>query len=340
MAVDIALIAVLVTLVVALFGLAVIEASLLHVRRSAIAVASSEGDRRSLQLLRLLDELPTVMNAVLLAVLLAQVTAAGIAGVLARRWFGGIGVTVATVAVTMVLFIYGEAIPKTIAIRDPARHARRLVGPIRILNAVMRPFVLVLVRIADWQSPGSGGVDTVTTVSEGELLHLTGEAAAAGQIEESDAELIERSFTLGDLRVDQILIPIEDVVAVSARTPVSDALRTAIGAGHRRLVVHDGGDDRYVGFVRLRDLAEASSIDGSELVGERIRDALSVDRSSLVVDVLRRMQHARQHLAIVTDREGAPLGIVTIEDIVEKLVGRIDEPDPGHDGPGPPRTPS
>ncbi len=235
-----ALLAAFVVLVAALFVLAVVEASLLHVRRSAIASAGAEGDRRSRRLLELLDDLPSVMNAVLLAVLAAQVTAAGIAGALARQWFGDTGITIATVAVTMILFIYGEAIPKTIAIRDPARYGRRLVGLVRALNAIMHPVVLILVKIADWQSPGPGGVDTVTTVSERELLHLTVEAAAAGQIEESDAELIERSFSVGDLRVQQILIPIDQVVAVAADTGVDEALRTAIRAGHRRVAVHDG----------------------------------------------------------------------------------------------------
>lgn len=329
--VELILLAVFITLVVALFLLAVVEASLLHVRRSAVASRATDGDPQAKRLLRLLDDLPTVMNTVLLTVLLAQVTAAGIAGVLAERWFGGGGITVATVVVTVVLFVYGEAIPKTLAIRDPARYALRLVRPIRAMTSILRPAVSVLVRVADWQSPSSGGVDTVTTVTEGELLHLTDEAAAAGQIDASDAELIERSFTLGDLQVSQILIPQEEIVSVDVACPVPEALETAIEAGHRRLVVHDGDRNRIVGFVRLRDLveelAEESGSGGKQPVAGAVRDALFVDSTDLVIDVLRRMQAARCHLAVVGDRDEA-LGMVTVEDIVEELLGEIDEPDP------------
>lgn len=324
---DVALLAALVALVAALFGLAMVEASLLHVRRSAVAADAGDGDPASQRLLLLLDDLPRVMNTVLLAVLLGQVTAASIAGVLASRWFGGSGITIATVAVTLILFVYGEAIPKTIAISDPVRYARRFSGPVGALSTVLSPVVSVLVRIAAWQSPGAGSSAAMSAVSEGELLHLTDEAAAAGRIEESDAELIQKSFAFGDLEVGEILIPIDDVVSVPTSTPVGVALQTAIDAGHRRLVVHQpGARHRIVGFVRLRDLAAASGDNGA-VAGSSVRPALTVDRSARVIDVLREMQRTRCHLAVVAS-DGAARGMVTVEDIVEVLLGEIDEPDP------------
>ena len=326
---DIALLATLVALVATLFALAMIEASLLHVRRSAVAADADEGDPASTRLLLLLDDLPRVMNTVLLAVLLGQVTAASIAGVLARRWFGGSGITIATVVVTLILFIYGEAIPKTIAIADPVRHARRFSRPVGGLRTVLGPVVSVLVRIASWQSPGAGSSAAVSAVSEGELLHLTGEAAAAGRIDESDAELIEKSFAFGDLEVGEILIPIDAVVSVSTTTPVEVALRAAIDAGHRRLVVHQPGTtDHIAGFVRLRDLAAAASDNDGAVAGSRVRPALTVDPAARVIDVLREMQRTRRHLAVVAADNGVALGMVTVEDIVEVLLGEIDEPDP------------
>jgi CBS domain containing-hemolysin-like protein len=325
-ALDLGLLAVLAGLISFLFVLAMVEAALLHVRRSEVAAAAVDGDRGSHRLLCLLDELPEVMNTVLLAVLLVQVSSTAIAGVLAQRWFGGTGVTIATVAVTVVLFIYGEAIPKTIAIAHPARHARRFGRLIRVLRALLGPVVSVLVRIAKWQYRGD--VAAVSAVSEGELLHLTGEAAAAGRIDPSDAELIEKSFTLGDLRVGDIAIRLADVVSVSTSTPAASALRTAIDAGHRRIVVHDGSPDRIVGFVRLRDLADSRSIGDDAITRSSVREALFVARSALVIDVLREMQRTRCHLAVVTGADAVAVGIVTIEDIIEELLGEIDEPGP------------
>jgi CBS domain containing-hemolysin-like protein len=326
--VDVVLVLVFVALVMALFVLALVEASLLHVRRSQVVVHARAGDHRSQRLLVLVDDLPRVMNAVLLAVLLGQVTATSIAGILADRWFGRSGVTIATVVVTVLLFIYGEAIPKTLALRAPFGVARRLAAPVQVLTTVFRPLVSVLVKIADWQSPNVS-IDTVTAVSEEELRHLADEAAEAGRIEETDAELIERSFDLGDLTVEQIMVPSSRIRAVDGAVSVDEALDVAIAAGHRRLPVHEGGLDQIVGFVRLRDLAEATSDDDDgRAARDVVRPLLVVEPSMKVIDLLRSMQSSGRQLAVVADPSGATLGIATIEDVVRVLVGAIDDPTP------------
>jgi CBS domain containing-hemolysin-like protein len=321
---NIVLTFVFIALVVGLFVLALIEASLLHLRRSEVAVEAEGGDRRAARLLLLLDDLPRVMNAVLLAVLLGQVTATTIAGVLARRWVGGTGITIATVMVTVLLFVYGEAIPKTLAIRQPFKIALRLSGVTRWISVVLRPFVSVLVFIANKQSP-AGTTDTVTAISEEELLHLADEAANAGRIEESDAELIERSFTMGDRRAGEIMVPRDDICAVPHDTPIDVALRTAITAGHRRIPVLQGDLDHIVGFVRLRDLADPATVAQHSEVVQLVQPTLTARPDISVISLLRTMQSAGIHLAVIADAEGHTLGIATIEDAVEELVGTIED---------------
>lgn len=312
-------------LVVLLFGLALAEASLLHVRRSAAEVEAEAGDKRTVALVRLLDDLPRVMNAVLLTVLLAQVVAATVASVLAQRWFGDSGVSLAVAGITIVLFVYGEAIPKTLALRHPLPIARALASPLQWLSRMLWPVVSILVGVADIQSPGRGIV-TVDAVSEEELRHLADEAAAAGEIEESDAELIDKSFDLGDLRVSEVLVPLHQVVTVPSSMPVAEALRVAIAAGHRRLPVSGGSDSSaIVGFVRMRDLADAATTEQGVVVADRQREVLSVPESERVIDLLRAMQSARTHLAAAIDSAGRTIGIVTIEDVVEELVGTIED---------------
>ena len=318
----------LLLLVGMLFLMALIEASLLHSRRSAVATRADAGDHRAQRLLRLLDDLPRVMNAVLLAVLLCQVSATTISGALARRWFGSSAATATAVVVTMVLFVYGEAIPKTIAIRRPTEFATRLVTPTSVVATILRPFVSLLVWIADLQMPRPGALDTDPGVDEDELLHLTDEAAAAGRIERSDAELVERSFSVGDRRAGQIMVSRHDVVTVRATVSVDEALRTAIGVGHRRLPVVDDHSGAIIGVVRLRDLAHAATTDPVSDITDHMRDTFSVPESQRAIEVLRHMQSSGEHLAVVTDEESvAFVGILTIEDIVEELVGTIEEPE-------------
>ena len=147
--VDLVLVGMLVACFAGAATLSIAEVSILRTRRAEILLDARQGRSRAKHLLRLLDELPIVLNCVLLVVLLLQVTAATVAGALAGRWFGGVGVTIATVMITIVLFVYGEAVPKTMAVRSPQAMALRMTPLLRILVPLVRPPVAVLVRLAD-----------------------------------------------------------------------------------------------------------------------------------------------------------------------------------------------
>ena len=316
------------------------EAALLRVSRVRAAVMAAEGDRAAARVVRLVDDLPRTMNAILLLVLLVQVGAATIAGVVAERHFGNTGVTVASVALTLVMFVYAEAIPKTLAVRNPTRVARAVSVPVAGLALVVRPLVGLLVRFADLQAPGKG-VQTGMTMTEAELVALAVEAEAAGTIDETDRELIERAFAVGDLRVGEIVVPRIDVVAVNAGTPVEEALDRAVAAGHRRLPVYGRDLDDVTGVVRLRDLAAAVADGQTGLsVADLLTPVLAVPESLPIIRVLRQMQQQRRSLAVVIDEHGGTAGMVTIEDLVEELVGEIADEDAAplppvrRDGPG------
>jgi CBS domain containing-hemolysin-like protein len=298
------------------------EAALLRVPRVRVQVKADTGDHRASLLLTLIDDLPRVMNTVLLVVLLVQIAAASVTGILAERNFGNLGVTIASVLLTLVLFVYAEAIPKTFAVQHPMRVGRLVAPLVRVLALVLRPVVSVLVKFADLQTPGSG-ITTQTSLSEEELRRLAAEAASQGRIEDSDMDLMERAFELGDLAVDQIQVPRTDVVAVAASSPVVSALDTALLHGHRRLPVYQGTLDEITGFVRLRDLAAAVTETPDRLVGDLARPVLVVPESKRVIELLREMQLGGAYLAVVVDEHGGTSGIVTIEDVVAELVGEV-----------------
>ena len=316
----------LVLLFVALLGVAVYlgaaEAALLRVRRVAVEVLADEGDAGAVRVLRLIDDLPRVMNTVLLTVLLVQIGAATVVGLLADRWFGSVGVTVGSILLTLVMFVYAEAIPKTYAVRHPLPVAKAVSPFVGILKTVLRPIVSVLIWFADLQAPGQGIAGTAG-VTEEELRRLAAQAAQSGEIADSDLELMERAFRVGDQRVDEILVPRIDVVSVSVDTPVREALDTAVAAGHRRLPVHSGNPDDLSGVVRLRDLARHVIENAEAPVGELAREVLVVPESKRVLELLREMQRSGRHFAVAVDEHGGTAGIVTIEDVVEELVGEV-----------------
>ncbi len=321
---DLALIFILLVLLAAAIVLGAAEASLLRVQRVRVEVQAAAGDRRSVKLLGLLDDLPRVLNTVLLAVLLVQIGAATVTGVLSGRHFGNLGVTLASIALTVILFVYAEAIPKTYAIRHPYPVARATARLVAGLAWILRPIVSVLVAFADLQAPGTG-IATSSVVTEEELRRLALDAAAEGSIDETDRTLMESAFDLGDRTVDEILTPRTEIVAVPTESTIREALEIAVHSGHRRLPVYEGDLDDIRGIVRLQDLAAAvtESPDAPVLTVATVE--LIAPETKRVIDLLSEMQRSGVHLAVAVDEHGGTAGIVTIEDVVAELVGRVSD---------------
>ena len=171
-------------------------------------------------------------------------------------------------------------------------------------------------------------------VSEDELIELSAAAAEADAIDEAERDMIESALTLGDTVAREVMVPRTDMVTVSAAMTVTDALEVAIGRGLSRLpVCDDSGIDCIVGIVLLKDLARAERSGGGDgPVRGPMRPAMFVPETKRVDELLREMRTAGGHLAVVVDEYGGTAGLVTLEDLVEELVGEIvdefDRPEP------------
>ena len=205
-------------------------------------VQADRGNARAEHLLNLLDELPVVLNTVLLLVLLFQVGAATIAAFLAERRFGGVGLTVASIGVTAVLFVYAEAIPKSMAVNEPERFAMKTTPLLRVVLKPWRPLVAFLLRVANLQTRGDQTL--VGALTEVELRALARESAAVGEIDSGDATLVERSFEFGDRCVGEVMVERAKIVAIASDEYVETALSKAITSGHRRLPVYPERTER------------------------------------------------------------------------------------------------
>ena len=265
-----------------------------------------------------------VLNAILLAALLSQIAAATVAGILAIRWFDErIGPTIASVGLTVIMYIYAEAIPKTYAVRNADRVALLTAIPLAIVERILRPIVSILVWIADLQMPGKG-MEGSPTVTEDELRMLATAAATEGEITDEDAQLIDRAFRVGDREADDVMVPRTDVVAVETTMTVHEAIDIAIESGHRRLPVYVESRENMTGVVGLRDMI-AVPVERRHIVevGSLAEEVLVVPQSKRVLDLLQEMQQTTTHLAVVVDEYGGTAGLVTVEDIVEELLGSI-----------------
>ncbi|OFW64259.1 MAG: hypothetical protein A2135_01450 [Actinobacteria bacterium RBG_16_67_15] len=322
----------LLLLLVGMFGFSVVisaaETAFLRMPAVRVQALAAAGSRRAVRLAALTHRLSEVLNAILLAALLAQIGAATVAGLLADRWFGPLGVTIASAILTFILFIYAEAIPKTFAVRHPDKVAIALAFPLAAIELLLRPLVKMLVAVADLQMPGKTVVAS-PTVTEDELRMLASRAAVEGQITSTDLELIERAFRFGDRHVDGIMVPRPDIVAVEEDTSVREALDVALEAGHRRLPVFKETMESITGLVVVRDMMRIPEARRDQVtVGVLMDPPLVVPESKRILDLLTDMQSSGTHFAVVVDEYGGTAGMVTIEDIAEEMLGSISE-EPG-----------
>jgi CBS domain containing-hemolysin-like protein len=325
-AVDWLLIAVILALLAVSGVLALAETSL--VRTSRVKAKALQDDRRrgSRQLVRLVEHPEQFLNPVLLLVLICQLVSATLVGVLASEWLGGIGVLVATVFEVIVIFVLFEAVPKNWAVHNPER-AALFSAP--IVSAVVRfPLVraisFVLIGLANLLIGRSGENVARSNVTESELLAMADVAHADDVIETQERAFIHSIIDFGDAVVREVMVPRPDMVTLEAGATVSGGLEEALEAGFSRLPVHDHNVDDVVGIAYVKDLVKAEHEGrGGDPVRPHVRPAHFVPESKRLTSLLGEMQDRKYHLSIVVDEYGGTAGLVTLEDLIEELIGEI-----------------
>ncbi len=316
--------AAVVVLFVLSIGLAVAETALTRMSRAkAQALAESAGKRG--EILLSLVEHQEWLNPTLLVVLSTQLVQSTLLGVLAVRLFGAWGVLAATIVNVTLFFVIAEVAPKTWAIQHTDRaallSARAIKGlaswpPLRLLSSGLIGLTNVLL-------PGKG-LKRGPYMSEEELLAVADLAVEDEVIEAEERQLIESVIELGDTVVREVMVPRTDMVTVTSEFRVADAMEVVILNGYSRIPACGTGIDDVVGVVHAKDLMRAER-DGHEdrTVAELARPAHFVPETKRVAELLREMQLERFHMAIVVDEYGGTAGLVTLEDIIEELLGEI-----------------
>ena len=305
--------------------LAAAETSLTNVPRvRALALSESE-ERGASGLLRLLEHRDRALNPVLLLVLVCHLLAATIVGLVARSYLGPLGILVAVVVEVVVIFVFAEAAPKTYALQHPERTAL-FVAPVVQVLAGFPPVRLVtrlLIGLSNVVLPGKGR-RTGPAVSEEDLLALADVAVEAGEIESGERALIRSIIDFGDTVAREVMVPRPDMVTVTADVTVREAMEVAITNGFSRIPAYDDGIDDIVGVVHAKDLMRAMRDHlGQTPVRPLLRPPSFVPETKRVSELLKEMQARRTHLAIVVDEYGGTAGLVTLEDLIEELVGEI-----------------
>lgn len=304
--------------------LAVAETALTRISKPrAQALAETAGKRG--QVLLSLVEHQEWLNPTLLIVLSTQLVQSTLLGVLASSLFGAWGVVGATALNVTLFFVVAEVAPKTWAIQHTDRAALAAARPVKAV-ASWPPLKLLsrgLIGLTNVILPGKG-LKRGPFTSEEELLAVADLAVEDSVIEAEERELIESVIELGDTVVREVMVPRTDMVTFMGRFRVADAMEVVILNGFSRIPACGDGIDDIVGVVHAKDLMRAER-DGLEdrSVAELARPAHFVPETKKVSVLLREMQRERFHMAIVVDEYGGTAGLVTLEDIIEELLGEI-----------------
>ncbi len=305
--------------------LAMAETAFTRMSRIRALALEEEGRKGAPRLAAMLERPERTLNVLLLLVLVSQMTSASLLGVLLESSFGGAGLVIGLALQIVVYFVIGEVAPKTYAIQHPDR-ATLWLSP--FLWAITRfpPLRLLssgLIGLANVLLPGRG-LKEGPFVTEEDLRTMADVAADEKAIEREERRLIHSIFEFGDTFVREVMVPRPDMVAVEADMTVEEAISRAIEAGFSRLPCYVDTTDDILGLVYLKDLVQqARAGAGRQPVRVAVRDAVFVPEQKRADELLREMRTEKFHMAMVVDEHGGTAGLVTLEDLIEEIVGEI-----------------
>jgi CBS domain containing-hemolysin-like protein len=303
------------------------ETAITRMSRVKAMAMVEERRRGAASLLRLVEHPERNLPVVLFALEICTLVAATIVGVVADRVFGPWGVVLATVFEIIFIFVFAELAPKIWAVQHADR-AALLMAPFLAVVVSFPPLrwsALALIRVSNLVLPGKG-LKEGPFVTEGELLAMADTAADEEVIEREERKLIHSIIDFGDTVAREVMVPRPDMVTVGCSATVRDAADVASTAGFSRVPVCGQGIDDIVGVVYVKDMMRAEREGKAEQpVTSVMRQAQFVPESKRVAEVMREMQAGRQHLAVVVDEYGGTAGLITLEDVLEELVGEISD---------------
>jgi CBS domain containing-hemolysin-like protein len=316
---------VVVVILLMAFGsvLAMAEAALTRMNRVRALALEEEERRHAVRLVQIESDPPSYLNAIYLAVMIAQNGSAILVAFLAERYYNSLGITLVSVAFTLLYFIVVEAMSKTFAVLHSDRVALAVSPLVVWLARILRLPTKVLIGIANILLPGKG-LRGGPFVSEEEIRAMAEAGHEEGAIEEEEKELIHSIFEFGDTVVREVMTPEPDVVAVDADASLDQVQDLVIKHGFSRIPVYRASMENVLGIVYAKDvLRELRAGRRDRSLDDLARKGRFVPESKKVTDLLKEMQREKFHMALVVDEYGSVTGLVTLEDLLEEIVGEI-----------------
>lgn len=317
------------------------EIAFVSVRRTRLDELAEAGDRRAKRAQKLMRDpgrfLAVIQVAItFLGALASAVAAVSIVTVVAEPlraiapladYADTVALLLVTFIVSVVSIVLGELIPKGFALANPDRIALAVSGPITLFAKIVSPLVAVLVLLTKIISKPFG-IDPTRTpeLSAAEIRLIVEQGSQQGVLEAEEEQMISAVMSLSDSKLHEVMVPRIDIVAIDQEASFDDAVTLVLTEGHSRTPLYKESVDHIVGILYAKDLLRIIAAGGPRpRLRDFMRPALFVPESQAVDDLLNELQRRRVHMAIVLDEYGGTAGLVTIEDLLEEIVGEIQD---------------
>lgn len=298
------------------------ETAFTSFNRTRAKSMADDGNKKAARILRMAEKYDRLITAVLIGNNIVNIASTAIATVLfTHLWGEDRGALLSTVIMTVLVLVFGEICPKSIAKERPEKFAMAVAPVLKFIMAVLTPLVFIFVGIKKLLSRlfFKEGEEEDFAITESEILTFVEEAEQEGGIDEQESELIKSAIEFNDLNAEDILTPRVDVVAIPLDTSSDDIEVIFADCGFSRLPVYEDSVDNIIGILHQKDFYK----NPHKTVAELMQKPTFITPNMKIGDLLRLLQQTKSHMAIIADEFGGTLGIVTMEDILEELVGDI-----------------
>ena len=307
---------------------AVAETAFASASRTKMKVAAERGEPGAKRAMYIIDNFDMAISTLLICTNIVHIATASLVTVAVTRLWGLSAVSVSTIVTTIVVFFAGEMLPKSIAKKYSERFAKACSGVLLFFMKLFGPLSRLLTKIgqaAARLTPGDGE----TSMTEDEIYDMIEDMTEEGSLDEEQGDLISSALQFGELTVESVLTPRVDLAAVDIASSHEEILAYIKNQPHSRLPVYEGSIDNIIGILQIRRFIKAYLRQGNDLnIRPLLDEAFFVHHSMNIDELLPVMSKRKLNMAVVTDNYGGTLGIVTVEDILEELVGEIwDEED-------------
>ena len=297
------------------------ETAFTSLNRIRLKTKADNGNLAAARALAIAEEYDRMLTTILIGNNIVNITATTVATVLCTKWFHEYGPTVSTVALTIIILIFGEVTPKSLAKESPERFAMLSAPLLKVLMVVLTPLNIVF---AGWKKLlslvlHSGEADGIT---EEELVGMVEQAENEGGLDEHESDLIRNAIEFNDMEVSEILTPRVDLVAADEDSSMDEIASLFASSGYSRIPLYHETVDNIVGVIHEKDFY-AARYRGETLLKKLKSPVFYTTGNTKISELLRILQRNKAHMAVVVDEYGGTQGIATLEDILEELVGEI-----------------